>query len=193
MCSIIARSRHLSFYVAGRPDCVDGAATQRVNGKRRLRVACYWLGGSNSCGYQVAACNIFVLHYYRPPVPSWISSLCATARWMLTVPSTVHHHGMLDAYVAFWSEFSFLCQVYLSTSTPVVTSLHWAFAHAPHYLNICMATALWYFLWLWCTVGQQDMMAWQPLHFIERCGASAHCLSNYGLHHLLFWQFLYSK
>ena len=39
MWSIIALSGHLPLYAAGRLDCVDGAATQRVNGKRGLRVA----------------------------------------------------------------------------------------------------------------------------------------------------------
>ena len=39
MWSIIACSRHLPFYAAGWLDCVDAAATQRVNGKRGLRVA----------------------------------------------------------------------------------------------------------------------------------------------------------
>ena len=41
MRSIIARSRHLPLYAAGRLDCVDGAATQNKNGKRGLRVA-HW-------------------------------------------------------------------------------------------------------------------------------------------------------
>ena len=39
MWSIILRSRHLPFYVAGRLDCVDGAAMQQVNAKRGLQVA----------------------------------------------------------------------------------------------------------------------------------------------------------
>ena len=39
MWSIIALSSHLPLYTAGRLDYIDGAATQRVNGKRGLRVA----------------------------------------------------------------------------------------------------------------------------------------------------------
>ena len=39
MWSIIALAGHLPLYAADRLDCVDGAATQRVNGKRGLRVA----------------------------------------------------------------------------------------------------------------------------------------------------------
>ena len=39
MWSIIALAGHLPLYAAGRLDCVNGAATQRVNGKRGLRVA----------------------------------------------------------------------------------------------------------------------------------------------------------
>ena len=38
---IIALSSHLPLYTAGQVDCVDGAAAQRVNGKRGLRVAHY--------------------------------------------------------------------------------------------------------------------------------------------------------
>ena len=41
MWSIITLSGHLPLCTAGRVDCVDGAATQRVNGKRRLRAAHY--------------------------------------------------------------------------------------------------------------------------------------------------------
>ena len=39
MWSIIAHSHHLPLYVAGQLDYVDGAAMQRVNGKRGLRVS----------------------------------------------------------------------------------------------------------------------------------------------------------
>ena len=42
MWSIIALTGHLPLYAAGRLDCIHGAATQRVNAKRWLRVThCY--------------------------------------------------------------------------------------------------------------------------------------------------------
>ena len=50
MWSIIARSCHLPFYAAGQLDCVDGAATQQINGKRGLRVAHYQALESSTAG-----------------------------------------------------------------------------------------------------------------------------------------------
>ena len=38
MWSIIDRPRHLPFYMAGRLDCVNDAAMERVSSKRGLRV-----------------------------------------------------------------------------------------------------------------------------------------------------------